>query len=170
MLFKLTRQVCRLALRNQFNDVFAVAPRLVYKFNEVKPAAANQNYFARSLALSSIIHDAKKDIDNPKPRKKRDKYTTGFSADDDKKIIEYVKKYGKEVETWKKLANIFGRKDINAIRDHYEFHLENTPTVTGKFSEKEDELILSFVESMVKTQTQLRILLNSLVEVRGKLY
>ena len=65
MLSKLTRQVCRLALRNQFNDVCVVAPRLVYKFDEVKSAAANQNYFARSLALSSIIHGSKKDINNP---------------------------------------------------------------------------------------------------------
>ena len=95
MLSKLTRQVCRLTLRNQFNSVFVVAPRLVYKFDEVKAAAANQNYFARSLALSSIVHDTKKDIDSPKSRKKLAKYTTGFSADDDKKIIEYVKKYGK---------------------------------------------------------------------------
>merc|ERR1711894_328803 len=129
MLSKLTRQVCRLALRNQFNNVCVVGPRLVYKVDEVKSATAN--YFARrSLALSSIVHDAKKDIDNPKSRKKRDKYTIGFSAEDDKKIIEYVKKYGKEVKTWKKLANIFGRKEYKYIKNHYEFYLENTPTAT----------------------------------------
>ena len=156
MLSKLTRQVCRLALRNQFNDVFAVAPRLVYKFGEVKSAAANQNYFARTLALSSIIHDAKKDIDNAKPRKKLAKYTKGFSAEDDKKIIEYVKKYGKEVETWIKLANIFGRKSYEHIRDHYEFYIESTPTVTGKFSEKEDELILGFVEKNGKDTNSIK--------------
>merc|ERR1712043_76610 len=138
MLSKLTRQVCRLALRSQFNDVFVVASRLVNTFHKIEPAAANQNYFARSLALSSIVHDAKKDIHNPKSRKKLAKYTKGFSAEDDKKIIEYVKKYGKEVETWKKLANIFNRKAFHLIRDYYEFYIESTPTVTGKFSEKED--------------------------------
>merc|ERR1712150_56098 len=162
MLSKLTRQVCRLALRSQFNDVFVVASRLVNTFHKIEPAAANQNYFARSLALSCIVHDAKKDIDNPKPRKKRDKYTKGFSADDDKKIIQYVKKYGKEVETWKKLANIFERKEYRAIRDHYEFHLESTPTVTGKFSEKEDELILSFAEKNGKDLNSLKDLTKQL--------
>merc|ERR1712043_143992 len=162
MLSKLTRQVCRLALRSQFNDVFVVASRLVNTFHKIEPAAANQNYFARSLALSSIVHDAKKDIDNPKSRKKRDKYTKGFSAEDDKKIIEYVKKYGKEVETWKKLANILGRKGYQRIMDHHELHLENTPTVTGKFSEKEDELILSFVEKNGKDWNSIKDLTKQL--------
>merc|ERR1712150_440674 len=162
MLSKLTRQVCRLALRSQFNDVFVVASRLVNTFHKIEPAAANQNYFARSLALSSIVHDAKKDIDNPKPRKKLAKYTKGFSAEDEKKIIEYVKKFGKEVETWKKLANIFGRKSFENIRDHYEFYLESTPTATGKFSEKEDELILSFVEKNGKDWNSIKNLTKQL--------
>ena len=152
-LSKLTRQVCRLTLLNQFNDVGVVAPRLVYTFDHVYVAAASQNYFARSLTLSSIIHGSKKDINNPGkdflllfPRKKYAKYATGFSAEDDKKIMEYVKKYGKELETWKKLADIFGKKSYTEIRNHYEFYLERTPTVKGKFSEKEDQLILSYVE------------------------
>merc|ERR1712150_305095 len=105
---------------------------------------------------------AKKDMDNPKPRKKRDKYTTGFSADDDKKIIEYVKMYGKELETWKKLANIFGRKAFEHIRDHYEFYLESTPSATGKFSEKEDEMILSFVEKNGKDLNSIKDLTKQL--------
>ena len=162
MLSKLTCQVFRLAVRNQFNDVCVVAPRLVYKFGEVKSAAANQNYFARNLALSSIVHDSKKDIDNPKSRKKRTKYTNGFSAKDDKKIIEYVKKFGKKGETWKKLANIFGRIEYGPIKAHYEFYIESTPTVTGKFSEKEDEFILSFVEKNGKDSNSLNDLTKQL--------
>ena len=172
MLSKLTRQVCRLALRNQFNDVCVAAPRLVYNFDKVYTPSANQNYFARSvvslgeiLAPSSIVHDDKKDVKYPKSRKKRAKYATGFSAEDDKVIIKYVKKYGKGVETWRKLANIFGKKSHEPIQIHYEFYLENKPTVTGRFSEKEDELILSFVEKNGKDRNSIKDLTKQLGRV-----
>merc|ERR1712150_368278 len=70
--------------------------------------------------------------------------------------------YGKEVETWIKLANIFGRKNYEHIRDHYEFYLESTPTVTGKFSEKEDEMILNFVEKNGKDGNSIKDLTKQL--------
>ena len=169
MLSNLIRRVSLLALRNQFNDVCVAAPRLVYNFDKVYAPSANQNYFARSvvslgeiLAPSSIVHDDKKDVKYPKSRKKRAKYATGFSAEDDKVIIKYVKKYGKGVETWQKLANIFGRKNYANIRKYYEFYLENKPTVTGRFSKKEDEFILSFVEKNGKEWSSIEDLTKQL--------
>ena len=146
MLSKLTNRVCLLALRNQLKAVrVAAAPQIADKFDHVH-TASNQN-FARTIFLSSILHDSKNYTVPTNLRKASVKPTKVYSVEDDKIIKEHVKKFGKETETWKKLAKILGKKYFTHIKNYFEFYLENTtPLVTGRFSEKEDEMILNHIE------------------------
>ena len=145
MLFKLTSRISLLSLRNQINDVRVAAPRVIFKCDQVYAAISNQNYFARNLSLSLINCDSIDNHDQPKPRPTREYRRLGYSIEDDKLIVKYVKKFGDEIETYKKLETKLD-KGYATIWDHYKSQLKTTPTITGRFSEKEDEIILSYTE------------------------
>ena len=146
MLSKLIHRIGLLTLHGHFGDVLVAAPRVVDKLDWTFSDASKQNYFSRKIFLSSIVHGPTKNHDPPKPGKRRTKYTSSYSEEDNKLIVEYVKEFGEGTGTWKGIANVLGNKSWRTIMMHYELQIKTKPTVKGRFSEKEDEIILSFVE------------------------
>ena len=167
MLFKLTCRVGLLSIRNKINYVRSSAPYVTFKLDRVYAALSNQNYFAKNISLSALYRDSTNDYDKPasnqnnfallinhdltknnnqrKLRKKKAYRPRGYSAEDDKIIVECVKEFGDELETWKKLEIKLG-KGYKSIRDYYKFHITKPHIIKGRYSEREDEIILRYVE------------------------
>ena len=86
---------------------------------------------------NTVKNRAKRSIETTKRLK-----AVPYSADDDKIIMEHVKQYGDHRETWKILAGKIGRKYWWNIQQRYLNVLISEPSTSGKFTLKEDKIIL----------------------------
>lgn len=147
-LFKLTCRVGVSSLQKQL-DVRCVAAALnLDKFNWIH-ITHRLNYFSRNISLSSIVQKSIKEIkrENRKTAAKK-----RYSVEDDKLILEHVKKFGENIDTWKQLAMMIGRKTYVSIQYRYKFYIVKEPGVDGRFSPKEDEIILDYLDEHGKSK------------------
>ena len=73
-----------------------------------------------------------------------------FTEDDDKLIMNFVKKHGEGKSTWEKLAIKLGmndRRSARIIQARHDLLLIKDKIVTGAFTEEEDKVILNDVET-----------------------
>jgi len=86
----------------------------------------------------------------------------GYSEADDKYIIQQVKKYGYERETFVKIAKKLGKKNPYNVKRYYDYHLSQTTKVKGPFSQEEDEKILNYIKVHGKSNKSFQDITNEL--------
>ena len=72
------------------------------------------------------------------------KETKRFTEEDDNFILTYVEKNGESKTTWQELATKLGSDHPQSIKSHYHNLLKNF--VKGKYTKKEDKIILDYVK------------------------
>ena len=70
-----------------------------------------------------------------------------FTEEDDKLIMRFVTRHGEEKSTWEKLAVKLNMKYPHSIKNRYDLLVVKDNIVTGAFTEEEDRMILSEVET-----------------------
>ena len=73
--------------------------------------------------------------------------TKRFTEKDDKMIMRFVSKHGEETATWEKLAFKLNMKYAFSVQKRYELLVMKDSIVTGAFTEDEDRIIVSDVET-----------------------
>ena len=97
----------------------------------------------RYLSVCSI-NLASDNIGNKKKPVKRETRNYGYSIEDDNMIAKHIKLHGFNYESCKNVAKEL-HKDWKSVRIRYKFHIENQPTVKGKFLPKEDDIIVDYL-------------------------
>merc|ERR1719273_1553343 len=70
-----------------------------------------------------------------------------FTEEDDKLIMKFVRKYGEGKNTWEKLAVKLNMTHAHNVKRRYDLLVIKDNIVTGAFTEEEDRVILSAVET-----------------------
>ena len=70
-----------------------------------------------------------------------------FTEEDDKLIMKFVRKYGEGKNTWEKLAVKLNMKYASSVQRRHDLLVIKDSIVTGAFTEEEDTMILSEVET-----------------------
>ena len=70
-----------------------------------------------------------------------------FTEEDDKLIMRFVTRHGEEKSTWEKLAVKLNMKYAYSVQRRYDLLVIKDNIVTGAFTEEEDRMILSEVET-----------------------
>jgi len=86
----------------------------------------------------------------------------GYSEADDNFIIQQLKKYGYERETFIKIAKKLGKKSPEVVKRYYDNYLAQTPKVKGPFSQEEDEKILDFIDIHGRSDKSFQTITNEL--------
>ena len=86
----------------------------------------------------------------------------GYSEADDNYIIQQVKKYGYEQETFVKIAKKLGKKNPYNVKLYYDNYLSQTPKVKGTFSQEEDKKILDYIKVHGKSDKSFKDITNEL--------
>ena len=73
--------------------------------------------------------------------------TKRFSEKDDKIIMRFVTKHGEDKSTWEKLAIKLNMKYPHSVQRRYDLLVTKDNIVTGAFTEDEDRIIVSDVET-----------------------
>lgn len=127
-----------------------VAPRLCFVERKVKVLIKEgklmtdikqEQTTSRTMDSSNdtqIKTEQTNDIEQSKSKLKKKAYT----AEEDAKIVEYVKLYGDK--NWSKIAELIPGRNRKQLRDHYINFLKNKLNKRG-FTEKEDDIIFTMV-------------------------
>ena len=86
----------------------------------------------------------------------------GYSEADDKFIIQQIQKYGYEPGTFVKIAKKLGKKGPYTVKRYFDNYLSQTPRVKGRFSQEEDEKILSYIKLHGSSQKSFENITNEL--------